>query len=168
MSGKRKTTYGISAMPKAMKAVAPHKQVRVTALDTAAAVQKDSNHCAIATAIERELKATHVSVDRQSIRFTLKGKRYVYMTPPQARDAIVAFDGGQPVKTFRLVLRDGIVAPAGWKATHAQPWSDRVAYQRQYRQKIKRSKAAKARAKSTRVVLVKTRMDGFEATAHAN
>jgi hypothetical protein len=168
MSGKRKSkSTGISAMPKALKAIAPQKQVRVTASDTLAALQKDSNHCAIATAIERTLGATHVSVDRQSIRFTLDGHRYSYMTPPQARDAIMAFDSGQPLPTFRLTLRDGIMAPAGWKASHPT-WAGDPALKDEYQRKWSKSRAKRrksAKARKSRVVLVKTRMDGFKAAA---
>lgn len=75
-------------------------------------LERDSNHCMIADAIHDRLKwATFVQVDTQSIRFNNKklGKRYIFLTPPDAQKAIILFDQGIKVKPFSFKLLQGYV-----------------------------------------------------------
>lgn len=74
------------------------------------ACQRDSHHCMIADAVHSRLKwATFIQVDTQSIRFNNRkaGKRYIYLTPPEAQKAIVLFDQGVKVKPFSFTLSQG-------------------------------------------------------------
>jgi hypothetical protein len=85
------------------------------------ALQRDSSHCAVAEAIKEAIPdATFVSVDLQTIRFSRRGLRYVFLTPHLARDCIVNFDQGlrDLLKPFELKLRPAIIARSGKKKTH--------------------------------------------------
>lgn len=83
-------------------------EAQVTKEDCEEAVQKSSSHCAIATAIEKEIPgAKFISVDIQTIRFSKNGMRYVYLTPRYAQKAILDFDAGLTPKPFKLKLRGG-------------------------------------------------------------
>lgn len=66
---------------------------------------RDSSHCMIADAIKAaNPKLRHVSVDLQSIRFTDPDKkaRFLYLTPPLAQLALLAFDQGEVVEPFQV------------------------------------------------------------------
>jgi hypothetical protein len=56
-------------------------------------------------------EAKHISVDIQTIRFSLpeKGIRCTYLTPRTAQIALLNFDQGQAPAPFRFVLRGGQV-----------------------------------------------------------
>jgi len=72
----------------------------------------------IAEAIKKAYpKATYVSVDLQTIRFTDpdKGLRYTYLTPRTAQQGIVQFDQGVEVEPFSVRLKNGQVTEAGRK-----------------------------------------------------
>lgn len=60
------------------------------------AVQRDSSHCVIADAIRAALPdVTRVTVDLQTIRFTLpNGERVVFLTPAPEQGLLVGFDQG--------------------------------------------------------------------------
>jgi hypothetical protein len=77
---------------------------------------KDSSHCMIAEAISRAVpKATYVSVDLATIRFTdrVAGVRYIYLTPRGAQQALLQFDDGEKPEAFTFTLRDAHVVASG-------------------------------------------------------
>jgi len=92
----------------------------------------DSSHCMIADAVRKAVpEARSISVDIQTIRFSLPGtrKRYFYITPRQAQLALLDFDAGVPPEPFKCQLRGPWVtamrAPRAknprpeWSASHA-------------------------------------------------
>jgi len=81
-------------------------KVDVTQEDIDTALRKNSSRCVVATAIARTVpKATNVTVDVHSIRFTEGGRRYTYLTPHPVMDYIVAFDAGDVLHPFTFRLR---------------------------------------------------------------
>lgn len=85
------------------------------------ALERDSSHCAIATAIADAIPdATFVCVDLQCIRFSRRGLRYIFLTPNRARQTIIDFDQGNraALEPFELRMRPAVVAKAGKKRTH--------------------------------------------------
>jgi hypothetical protein len=68
------------------------------------ATQRDSQHCMIAEAIKRgdPDNIRNVWVDLQTIRWSdrKKGVRLVALTPPEAANALVSFDRGEPLEPF--------------------------------------------------------------------
>lgn len=92
------------------------------------AQRKNSHHCMIADAIKDALpEAKYISVDLQSIRFTLFdetryreegiGIRYQYFTPTIAQHAILKFDQGVKVREFEFTARTGIKKNVPWPHT---------------------------------------------------
>jgi hypothetical protein len=79
----------------------------------------------VADAVKRAFpNAIRIRVDLQTIRWTdpVKQERYIYLTPAQAQQYIIAFDAGDPQpsgKTFRLTgsLRQGIDSENAKKIT---------------------------------------------------
>lgn len=74
------------------------------------AVRADSHRCMIADAVAKHIPNAHfIMVDLQSIRFsdTKLGRRYIYMTPPSAQNALLRFDEGKKVKPFSMTLKTG-------------------------------------------------------------
>jgi hypothetical protein len=61
--------------------------------------------------------ARHICVDLQTIRWTRKGLRYVFLTPHICQDNIIAFDQGEraAIKPFELRMRPAYIAKAGKK-----------------------------------------------------
>lgn len=83
----------------------PNYKIQITAEDIDSAVRKSSSHCAIAAAIEAEVGgATYISVDIQTIRFSVGNSRYVFLTPRKAQKCILDFDAGLRPKPFQLNL----------------------------------------------------------------
>lgn len=78
------------------------------------AKQRDSSHCMIADAIREKTGAKYVLVDVQSIRLSnmRTRKRYTFLTPPIAQQAIIAFDQGKPIKPFSFSLRRAVTVRA--------------------------------------------------------
>lgn len=71
------------------------------------AVRRDSSHCVIADALRAAVpEATYVTVDLQTIRFSLRGcgRRFVYLTPAPAQAVLVNFDQGTPPDPFTMRL----------------------------------------------------------------
>lgn len=59
------------------------------------AVVRDSAHCVIADAIHAAIpEAKRISVDLQTIRFTVNEERVVYLTPAPQQSLLVRFDQG--------------------------------------------------------------------------
>jgi hypothetical protein len=86
----------------------PRPVIEVTEDIITNATQGDSSHCMIADAIAAQIPgAKNVSVDLATIRWSdrKKGERYVFLTPPDAQDALVRFDQGQPVEPIAFRLR---------------------------------------------------------------
>jgi len=80
--------------------------IDVTQADIDRAKIKDSSRCVVATAIARSIPgASRISVDVQTIRFTLAGERFVYLTPPAVTGYVIAFDAGEDIRPFRFRLR---------------------------------------------------------------
>lgn len=79
-----------------------------------AATANSSSHCMVADSLKQKYPdALHVNVDIQTIRFTRRGKRYVFATPPAVVDQIIAFDAGDraKIKPFTVKLQNGSVYP---------------------------------------------------------
>ena len=80
--------------------------IEVTQVDIDRAKVKDSSRCVVATAIARSIPgAQRISVDVQSIRFTVGGERFVYLTPYSVSGYVVAFDAGDDIHPFKFGLR---------------------------------------------------------------
>lgn len=86
---------GISLRVSVTKEIMQHSKVR------------DSSHCMIAEAIKEAVpEATSVSIDVQTIRFSIPSKRlrYTYLTPRIAQLAVIDFDQGKMPKPFEFRL----------------------------------------------------------------
>lgn len=82
------------------------------------AMEKLSSHCAVAEAIKQTIAGvTRVAVDVQTIRFTYQGLRYVFLTPPLARELILHFDQGERelLRPVTLRMRPAMISRAGKK-----------------------------------------------------
>lgn len=91
---------------------APKVVLPVTMEQIETATKADSSHCMIADAIKAAVPgAANVSVDLQTIRFSdpKKRRRYVYLTPRRAQEALIEFDQGRGVEPFEVTLRGGHV-----------------------------------------------------------
>jgi hypothetical protein len=87
------------------------KKVHVEQHDIDRAVQQDSSHCVVATAVARAFPdAVRITVDTQLIRFThaLTGRRVAYLTPLKVQAYVVAFDAGDPIPPFSFSLSDPV------------------------------------------------------------
>jgi hypothetical protein len=81
-----------------------------------ASMARHSSHCMTALAIQKAIPdARHICVDLQTIRWTRKGLRYVFLTPHVAQDAIIAFDQGEreKIKPFTLRMRPSHITRSG-------------------------------------------------------
>lgn len=80
-------------------------EIAVTQADIDRALQSNSSKCVVAQAIARTLPdATRIDVDTQSIRFTINGERYAYLTPYSVQGYVVGFDAGDEIHPFRFRL----------------------------------------------------------------
>ena len=80
--------------------------INVTKTHAEESVVKSSSHCMVAEAIRDTFEdAEYISVDLQTIRFSRKDKRYIYLTPRSVQKAVVLFDSGTVPKPFRFELR---------------------------------------------------------------
>ncbi len=94
----------------------PRLTIRVTQGVIDGAEQRDSSHCMIADAIQAAVpNAKYISVDLATIRFTdlLAGKRYIYLTPRPAQEALLAFDQGEKTEPFTVRLQTAHVLSTG-------------------------------------------------------
>ena len=95
--------------------------IEVTQEHIDASLERNSSHCMTAMAIAAAIPdARHIAVDLQSIRFSRRGLRYVFLTPHVAQDNIIHFDQGERDKIvpFTLRMRPAHIAKAGKKRTH--------------------------------------------------
>lgn len=97
--------------------------IDVTQEDIDKAEKNVSSSCAVATAIGRCIPDARMpSVDVQAIRFSrlLTDKRYVFLTPPQVQDYIIAFDAGDPIEPFAFVLNKPAYVADRRHVTHTE------------------------------------------------
>lgn len=97
------------------------------------ACQRNSHCCMVADAIRDRLPwATFIEVDTQTIRFNNRklGKRYVYLTPPEAQKAIVLFDQGMRAKPFQFTLSQGFLKVKTMRARHKKAKKTSRVYKR--------------------------------------
>lgn len=81
-------------------------EISVTQADIDRAITKNSSRCVVASAIARSIPdASRIQVDVQTVRFSVGGERYVYLTPYGVAGYIVAFDAGDKIHPFRFRLR---------------------------------------------------------------
>jgi hypothetical protein len=120
-----------------------NKQLRVNAKTIRESTVADSHQCMIANTIAEQIpNAKYISVDTQSIRYTnvKTGRRHIYLTPPVAQKAILAFDAGKPVKPFTLSLNQGVT-----RKIRRQPDSAPIKSSRHYARNPKRVMPARER-----------------------
>ena len=85
--------------------------------------KKDSSHCVVAEAIKAAVPtAANVSVDLATIRFSdrKRGKRYVYLTPAVAQQALIDFDQGRKLVPFTFRMRMAQVTQITRSSRHAR------------------------------------------------
>jgi hypothetical protein len=83
----------------------------VTKQDIADALEGDSFNCMVAETIKRQQPgASHVEVDLQTIRWSDKEGRHVFLTPYEVAGYIVAFDAGEEIHPFEFRLRNAVQA----------------------------------------------------------
>ncbi len=88
--------------------------VEVTQEIIATSVRKDSSHCMISDAIAAAVPdAKFISVDIQTIRYTLGEFRYTYLTPRRGQVALIRFDQGEEIEPFTFQLRTGQTTRSG-------------------------------------------------------
>lgn len=81
-------------------------RVNVTAKDIQSGKPGESSRCAVAKAIARTVPgANNISVDTQSIRFTVGDERCIYLTPDTVANYVIDFDAGDPIVPFRFGMR---------------------------------------------------------------
>jgi hypothetical protein len=81
-------------------------------------LERDSSHCMTALAIAQAIPdARRIAVDLQTIRFSRKGLRYVFLTPHICQDNIIHFDQGEraEIKPFTLRMRPAQISRSGKK-----------------------------------------------------
>jgi hypothetical protein len=116
-----------------------HK-VTVTEADIVKAERSNSMKCVVMQAIARCIPdAHHIDIDLQTVRFTRgprdNSERFVYLTPYQIQDYIVAFDAGDQIQPFsftllnqnRITARRRRITPAGKVANAARRTAIRAA-----------------------------------------
>lgn len=83
----------------------------VTKQDIADAQNGDSFNCMVADTIKRQQPgASRVEVDLQTIRWSDKDGRHVFLTPYEVAGYIVAFDAGEEIHPFSFQLRNAVQA----------------------------------------------------------
>ena len=81
--------------------------VEVTQADIDRATRNHSARCVVATAIARSIDgARSVSIDAQTVRFTVDDERRIYLTPPAAVGYVIAFDAGDTLHPFAFRLSE--------------------------------------------------------------
>lgn len=97
------------------------------------ATQRDSSHCVIADAVRAALPdVTRVTVDLQTIRFTLPGgERVIYLTPASEQALLVNFDQGQKPSPRDMYLSHPIqILPARDRSGESQKRTTVVKHKR--------------------------------------
>jgi hypothetical protein len=79
--------------------------IQVTDADIEKAMRNDSMVCVVAQAIARSIPDAHrIAVDVQTIRWSDREGRHVYLTPYAVQGYIVAFDAGDEIHPFGFAL----------------------------------------------------------------
>lgn len=90
----------------------PGLKVKIDRDHIAKSIKSDAGHCMIAEAIKEKFpEARWVLIDAQTIRWTNRneGKRYKYLTPRAAQQALLKFDLGEPIAPFSITLASPII-----------------------------------------------------------
>lgn len=86
------------------------------------AQRKNSHCCMIADALKEALpEAKFISVDLQSIRFSIDKVRYFYFTPTIAQHALLKFDQGIKLRPLEFTMRSGITKKVEPRANKDRP-----------------------------------------------
>jgi hypothetical protein len=86
------------------------------------AQRKNSHCCMIADALKDALpEAKFISVDLQSIRFSIDKIRYFYFTPTIAQHALLKFDQGIKLKPLEFTMRSGTIKKVEPRANKDRP-----------------------------------------------
>src|SRR5258708_3609204 len=87
-------------------------QIKVTQQDIDAGVRNSSAHCIVATALGFQLpEATRISIDAQTIRFSVGRERFTFLTPLAVQQYVIAFDAGdfKALKPMEFVLDNPMI-----------------------------------------------------------
>lgn len=87
-------------------------QIKVTQADIDAGVRNSTAHCIVGTALGMQVpEATYISIDSQTVRFSLKDERLNFLTPPAVREYVIAFDAGDfaKLKPIDFVLAEPMI-----------------------------------------------------------
>jgi hypothetical protein len=114
------TVREMSPAPSKLKSV----DIPVTETHITNAKRDVTGRCMVAEAIKSSVVGvSHVQVDMQTIRFTRNGERETYFTPWDVGNAIVRFDGGDPIEpfNFRLLFRNRVIIQRSILETSSKP-----------------------------------------------
>jgi hypothetical protein len=114
---------GIATTVDDRKIVHRNIRIEVSQANIDKSMPRDSQHCMIADALlDRVKHAKSISVDIATIRFTDKklGKRFIFLTPLVAQQALVDFDQGKTISPFSFNLRTAIQVVSK-RAPHSKP-----------------------------------------------
>lgn len=104
----------------------------------------DSFKCMVAEAVKRQVPdAHHVEVDVQTVRWSDKEGRHVFLTPYEVAGYVIAFDNGDEMHPFDFRLRNP--APTLQK----QHKKSAAKHAKQSRSKLDRERARKQKAEAT-------------------
>jgi hypothetical protein len=105
----------------------------------------------VAQAIARTLPdATRIEVDTQTIRFSMNGQRYAYLTPYQVTGYVIAFDAGEEIEPFKFQLREDKRVPIRTKGQNTAAGKARQkASRRRHTAKTRLEKAEQALSDAT-------------------
>jgi hypothetical protein len=104
----------------------PNKSVEIVVTEDhiAKAMHDVTHRCMVADAIRASVPGvSHVQVDMQTIRFTRNRERETYFTPWDVQNALIDFDGHDPIKPFifRLVFRNRVIIQRSLVAETSKP-----------------------------------------------
>jgi hypothetical protein len=89
----------------------PRLELKLTEERRDEAIKSNSGACLIADAIKAQYpQFTRVTVDMATIRFSdsVRGVRYVYLTPPEAQHVLLSFDQGWPSPTQAVTIKRAV------------------------------------------------------------
>jgi hypothetical protein len=93
------------------RGASPTLQLAITPKQYEQAKQSHSGACLVADAIREQYpNLTTVSVDMATIRASdrERGERYIYLTPPEAQQALLFFDQGWPNPVNKITVRGAV------------------------------------------------------------
>jgi hypothetical protein len=128
MTKKNDTTTAIQPPKLPRVPHGPRVDVNVTKPIMDLSKGRNSSHCMIAEALrDARPDAASISVDLQTIRFSLPNRRlrYTYLTPRIAQLALIKFDQGQMPEPFSFSLKGAHVTSMFRRVVVATPRSTR-------------------------------------------